>query len=77
MSEMLDRVTGSTGNPVSDSVSRGLFVAVVQAGLAFVALRVDALTGDDVVLLVPVTTMAGYLLFGLWDRFGRPRLPSA
>ncbi len=74
---IMNKVTGSSGAPVGDSLSRGLFVAAVQGVLAFVALRVDALTSEDVVLLVPVTTMVGFVLWGLWDRFGRPRLPSA
>jgi hypothetical protein len=74
---IVNRVTGSSGAPVGDSLSRGLFVAAIQAVLAFIAIRVDALTGEDVVLLVPVTTMVGFLLWGLWDRYGRPRLPSA
>ena len=77
MSDMMERATGSSGDHVNDSISRGLFVAVVQSILAFVTIRVDALTSEDVVLLVPVTTMAGFLIWGLWDRFGRPRLPSA
>jgi hypothetical protein len=72
-----DRVTGITGGAVGDSMSRGLVVAALQGVLAFISVRVDALTQDDLVILLPVTTTVGYLLWGAYDKWIRVRLPSA
>lgn len=56
---------------------RGLFIAAVQALLGFISLEVGWPSDTGIVMLVPVTTMAGSLFWGAWDRFGRRHLPSA
>lgn len=71
------RVTGVTGKPMGDSLSRGLIVAAIQGLLAFGASFGDVLTNDRLLLLLPATTVVGSLLWGAYDRWIRVRLPSA
>lgn len=71
------RITGSADQPLSDSLSRGLIVAALQGLLAFLVVRVDWLTTEDIVYLAPALTLVSYLLWGAFDRWGRPHLPSA
>jgi len=74
---MIQKATGNTGNAVQDGVTRGAWVAAVQAFVAFTVLRWDWLTAEELSLLeVPIVFIA-VALWGLWDRYGRPRLPSA
>ena len=74
---MIEKATGSSGAPVNDSLSRGLFVAVTQEIAWFVASKTDILVAEDLGHLIAATTLMGFLLWGLWDRYGRPRLPNA
>jgi membrane protease YdiL (CAAX protease family) len=75
MSDMIDRATGSTGNAVSDGLTRAGWVAAVQASVAFTVLRWDWLATDELALLEIPITFAAVAAWGMWDRFGR--LPSA
>ncbi|KKN75228.1 hypothetical protein LCGC14_0382270 [marine sediment metagenome] len=71
MNDMIDRATGSTGNAVSDGLTRAGWVAAVQASVAFSVLRWDWLEADELALLeIPITFIA-VAAWGLWDRFGR------
>ena len=74
---IVKRVTGSTDRPLGDSLNRGLFVAAFQEIVWFVASKTDLLVAEDLGHLIAASTLVGFILWGLWDRYGRPRLPSA
>jgi len=66
VSDMIDRVTGRTGNAVSDGLTRAGWVAAAQAVLAFSVVRWDWLTAEELALLeIPVT----FIAVGLWGLF--------
>lgn len=75
--EVVNRVAGNTGDPLPDSLSRGLVIAALQGVFSFISVRVDWLTVDDLVYLLPLLTLTGSLLWGVYDRWGRSKLPSA
>lgn len=65
---MREVVTGSTGNAIADGLTRGSWVAAVQAFVAFTVLRWDWLTTEELALLeIPITFMA-VAVWGLYDR---------
>ena len=68
---MIDRVTGRTGSTVQDGITRGFWIATVQAFIAFTVLRWDWLETDELALLEIPITFGAMAAWGLWDRFGR------
>ena len=55
----MDRITGVTGNAISDGLTRAGWVAAVQASVAFSVLRWDWLEADELALLeIPITFIA-------------------
>ena len=73
---MPSRLTGTTGKPISDSLSRGLVVAAIQGIAAFIAVRTDWLTSEDLVLLTPAITLLAFITWGAYDRWLRKQLPG-
>lgn len=60
-------LTGSTGNAVSDGLTRGSWVAAVQGLVAFSVLRWDWVTAEELALLqIPIVFIA-VALWGVWD----------
>jgi len=77
MANTIQRATGSTGNAATDGMTRAGWVAAVQAVLAFSVLHWAWATADELALLeIPITFIA-VALWGAFDHFLRPRLPSA
>lgn len=74
---MMERATGATGNPIQDGITRGGWVSVVQAFVAFTVLRWDWLTAEELALLSVPIVFAAVALWGVWDRWIRPRLGRA
>ena len=71
---MISRATGSTGDAVSDGLTRAGWVAAVQALVAFSVMRWAWATGEELALLeIPITFVA-VALWGAFDRFVKPRL---
>ena len=71
---MITRATGSTGNAVTDGLTRAGWVAAVQALVAFSVMRWTRATGEELALLeIPITFVA-VALWGVFDRFLKPRL---
>lgn len=63
-----DRVTGVTGNPVSDGLTRAGWVAAVQGSVAFSILRWEWATVEELALLeIPITFLA-VAAWGVFDR---------
>ena len=52
-------------------------VAAIQGVVAFVAVRTDWLTSEDLVLLTPAITLLAFLTWGAYDRWLRKQLPGA
>ena len=68
------RITGSTNGatPLTDGLTRGVFIAAAQAVLAFVGMEVTGwLTADNLVTLLPATTLIGVIAWGIWDAIDR------
>ncbi|KKM20929.1 hypothetical protein LCGC14_1640530 [marine sediment metagenome] len=74
---MFRKVTGSSDTPITDSISRGVIGAALMEVLVLIARKTDLLTAEDVADFAAIVVLAASILWGLWDRFGRPRLPSA
>ena len=67
MADMSDRVTGVTGNPLQDGLTRAGWVAAVQAVMAFSAVRWEWLTVEELAILtIPITFLA-VAAWGLYD----------
>ena len=69
MSEMLEKATGSSGNPISDGLTRASWVAAVQAGVAFSVVRWDWLTTEELAILTIPITFFAVAAWGLYDAF--------
>jgi hypothetical protein len=55
----MDRVTGVTGNAISDGLTRAGWVAAVQAIVAFSVVRWEWLTTEELAILtIPITFVA-------------------
>ncbi len=66
MSDMSERITGVTGNPVTDGLTRAGWVAAVQGFLAFTVMRWDWITVEELAILtIPITFVA----VGMWGVF--------
>lgn len=66
--EMNGILTGSTGNAISDGLTRAGWVAAVQAFVAFSVVRWDWLSTEELALLeIPITFIA-VAAWGVWDR---------
>lgn len=66
-----DRVTGITGNPLNDGLTRAGWVAAVQAFVAFSVIRWDWATAEELALLeIPITFLA-VAAWGVYDRLRR------
>ena len=62
----MDRVTGVTGNPVTDGLTRAGWVTAVQGFLAFSVLRWEWVTAPELALLeIPIIFVA----VGFWGVF--------
>jgi hypothetical protein len=73
---MIDQATGTTGNPVQDGITRAGWVGAVQAAVAFTVLRWEWLTAEELALLeIPIVFVA-VGLWGVYDRYLRPRCIS-
>lgn len=67
MSDMMERATGATGNPVTDGVTRAGWVAAVQGFLAFSVLRWEWVTAPALALLeIPIIFFA-VAAWGVYD----------
>ena len=71
--EIIRKITGTTGgeSSVTDGLSRGAFIAAFQALLAWGAMETGWLDADDLVKLLPVTTLLGGIAWGVWDALDR------
>ena len=67
MSDMSDRVTGATGNPLQDGLTRAGWVAAVQAVLAFSVVRWEWLTTEELAILTIPITFAAVAAWGVFD----------
>lgn len=69
MSDMLERVTGSTGDAIADGATRALLTAGIMGLANFVSLKFDWLTAQDLSVLDPVFVAFAFLGAGLYDKF--------
>jgi hypothetical protein len=63
----MDRVTGVTGNPVTDGLTRAGWVAAVQAVVAFSVVRWEWLTVEELAILTIPITFVAVAAWGLYD----------
>ena len=75
MGEMLERATGTSGNPIQDGLTRAGWVATVQAFVAFTVERWDWLTAQELALLIIPITFVAVASWGVYDAL-RERLSS-
>jgi hypothetical protein len=68
----MDRVTGVTGNPVTDGLTRAGWVAAVQAAVAFSVVRWEWLTVEELAILTIPITFVAVAAWGVYDAL-RPR----
>ena len=73
------RVTGSTGtNPLTDGTLRAMILGVPAAAVAFSNFQWQWITNADALTaLLLVVAPAGPILWGVFDRFIKPRLASS
>ena len=67
----MDRVTGVTGNPVADGLTRAGWVAAVQGFLAFSVLRWEWVTAPELALLEIPIIFGAVGFWGLFDAVRR------
>ena len=67
MSDMSERVTGVTGNPIQDGLTRAGWVAAVQAFMAFTVMRWDWITVDELAILTIPITFFAVAAWGVFD----------
>ena len=67
MSEMLEKATGTSGNPVQDGLTRASWVAAVQAVVAFSVVRWEWLTTEELAILTIPITFTAIAAFGVYD----------
>ena len=67
MSDMMERATGATGNPIQDGLTRASWVAAVQAFLAFTVMRWDWLETDELAILTIPITFVAVAFWGAFD----------
>jgi len=71
---LVTRVTGSTGSAIQDGTVRGIIAAALSGILAFLQIEFDLISANGVAALAPVILLVAFVLAGLWDRYGKPRL---
>ena len=64
---MRDNLTGVTGNPIQDGLTRAGWVAAVQAVVAFSVVRWDWLTTEELAILTIPITFVAVAAWGLYD----------
>ena len=69
MSDMIDRATGTSGNALSDGLTRAGWVAAVQAVVAFSVVRWEWLTTEELAILTIPITFVAVSAWGLYDAF--------
>ena len=67
MSDMMERATGVTGNPVTDGLTRAGWVAAVQAAVAFTVMRWEWLETDELAILTIPITFVAVGMWGIYD----------
>ena len=67
MNDMSDRVTGVTGNPIQDGLTRAGWVAAVQAVMAFSVVRWEWLTVEELAILTIPITFFAVAAWGIYD----------
>lgn len=63
----MDHVTGVTGNPIQDGLTRAGWVAAVQAVVAFSVMRWDWLETDELAILAIPITFVAVAAWGVFD----------
>ncbi len=63
----MDHVTGVTGNPVQDGLTRASWVAAVQAVMAFSVMRWDWITVEELAILTIPITFVAVAMWGVYD----------
>ena len=67
MSDMMERATGVTGNPVADGLTRAGWVAAVQAVVAFSVIRWEWLSTEELAILTIPITFVAVAFWGAFD----------
>ncbi len=67
MSDMSERVTGVTGNPIQDGLTRAGWVAAIQAAVAFTVMRWDWITVEELAILTIPITFFAVAAWGVFD----------
>ncbi len=63
----MDHVTGVTGNPIQDGLTRAGWVAAVQAVVAFSVVRWAWLTVEELAILTIPITFVAVAMWGIYD----------
>ncbi|KKK72705.1 hypothetical protein LCGC14_2901210 [marine sediment metagenome] len=63
----IDNLTGVTGNPIQDGLTRAGWVAAVQAFMAFTVMRWDWITVDELAILTIPITFFAVAAWGVFD----------
>ena len=63
----MDHVTGVTGNPIQDGLTRAGWVAAVQAVVAFSVMRWDWITVEELAILTIPITFVAVAMWGAYD----------
>ena len=68
----MDRVTGVTGNPVTDGLTRAGWVAAAQAVVAFSVVRWEWLSAEELAILTIPITFVAVAFWGAFDKYFKP-----
>ncbi len=63
----IDNLTGVTGNPIQDGLTRAGWVAAVQAVIAFSVMRWNWLETDELAILTIPITFFAVAAWGVFD----------
>ena len=63
----MDTVTGVTGNPIQDGLTRAGWVAAVQAVVAFSVIRWEWLSTEELAILTIPITFVAVGMWGIYD----------
>ena len=63
----IDNLTGVTGNPIQDGLTRAGWVAAVQAVIAFSVMRWEWLTVEELAILTIPITFVAVAFWGVFD----------
>jgi len=70
--------TGSGGKaPLVEGTTRGIIVAAISGGLAFLQIEFNVISAEGAVALAPVVIGISFVLGGLWDKFVKSRIISS